>query len=267
MHHIKLKIALNIFKGGEPLIKLKFFNNNNSKIDPALECIARIKQGDHQLRDEFINDYKPFIIKCISKSTGRFVELENSEELSIGLLAFNEAIDCFDESKNRSFFSFAAQVIHRRLINYRIKSKKNASVFPFTYFEDDGKLELKNSDIDFNAADLLGKFEIKEEIESFKKRLEVFGITIYDLVKDSPKHKDAIRSCIQIARVIAANDTLYKKLSDKKTMPMSELSKLVSVSQRTIERNRKFIIAVCLIIKSDLDIVKGYLKNAEKAGK
>ncbi|MFZ5986982.1 MAG: RNA polymerase sigma-I factor [Bacillota bacterium] len=248
------------------MIKFNFFKKDSHIKDPALETIMQIKQGNEQLKNRFIEDYKPFIIKCVSKFTGKFVELENSEEFSIGLLAFNEAIDCFDESKNRSFISFAAQVINRRLINYKVSNKKNNVVYPFTYLENDDKQDIETLDIDFNAADLLGRFEVKEEIDSFKQRLAEFGITIYDLVKCSPKHKDAISSCIKIARVIADNSVLYNKLYEKKTMPMSELSKLVNVSQRTIERNRKFIIAACLIIKSDLDIVKGYLKNAEKAG-
>ncbi len=45
------------------------------------------------------------------------------EELSIALMAFNEAIDGYDTSKG-SFLSFAKLVINRRLIDYLRKKTK-----------------------------------------------------------------------------------------------------------------------------------------------
>ncbi|TYQ14863.1 UNVERIFIED_CONTAM: RNA polymerase sigma factor [Acetivibrio alkalicellulosi] len=248
------------------MINFKFFKKTRNDKDPNHEIIIRIKQGDYKLKNKLIDDYKPFIIKCVYQSTGKYVEVENSEELSIGLLAFNEAIDCFDENRDRKFLSFAAQVIRRRLINYKLRNKKNNLVYTFTC------LENNNINIDENFTDnsdlnLLTKFEVRDEIEDFKRKLSEFGITLYDLVKKSPKHKDAISSCIRIARCIAENEILYSSLMRKKVLPMAELIKRVDVSQRTIERNRKFIIAACIVINSDLDIVKSYLKNAEKDGK
>ena len=46
-----------------------------------------------------------------------------------------------------------------------------------------------------------------------------------------------------------------------KAIPLKELLKLVNVHEKTIERNRKFIIAICLIIKSDLTVIKSYIEN------
>lgn len=61
------------------------------------DVIKKIQDGDKLLRDKFINDYKPFIIKTISRALGKFIEIENNEEFSIGLIAFNESINYFDE--------------------------------------------------------------------------------------------------------------------------------------------------------------------------
>lgn len=249
------------------MIKFNIFKIDKFIKDPTYETILKIKKGDNQLKEKFIKDYTPFILKRVSQTTRKFIEIENSEEFSIGLMAFNEAIDCYDESKNRKFLSFAAQVIERRVINYLRSISKDKNVYPFTYLEFNNNVEnLGEYNLDYKAIDAFTRFEIKEEIDAFKLKLDAFGITLYDLVKKSPKHKDALASCIRIARIVAENDEMYKKLNEKKTMPMLELTKIANVSTRTIERNRKFIIAACLIIKSDLDLVKSYLKNAEKGG-
>ena len=67
------------------------------------DMLKQVKNGDILLREKLIADYQPFIIKTVSQFMGKYIEIENSEEFSIGLITFNEAIDCFDESKNPIF--------------------------------------------------------------------------------------------------------------------------------------------------------------------
>lgn len=60
---------------------------------------------------------------------------KSSDEYSIALQAFNEAIDSFDMSYNVKFINFSSMVINRRVIDYIRKNKKYKSEYPFTYFE------------------------------------------------------------------------------------------------------------------------------------
>jgi len=58
------------------------------------------------------------------------------DEVSVGLMAFNEAMDCFDTTKNISFISFAETVIKRRLIDYfRKESTVSKRTVPMSSFE------------------------------------------------------------------------------------------------------------------------------------
>lgn len=57
-----------------------------------------------------------------------------SDEFSIGLQAFNEALDAYQSDKGASFLYFAKMVINRRVIDY-IRKKKFNQEYPFTYFE------------------------------------------------------------------------------------------------------------------------------------
>ena len=71
-----------------------------------------------------IEEYMPLILKTISETTGRYVSIENDEEFSVGLLAFTEAVERYDEEKG-IFSSFAKLVISSRVKNHIIKEKKN----------------------------------------------------------------------------------------------------------------------------------------------
>jgi len=248
---------------------LNIFNKLQRNSEPLEETIKKIKNGDNQLREKLINDYKPYIVKIVSKTSGKYVDFENSEEFSIGLIAFNEAIDCFEESKNVSFLNFSKTVIKRRVIDYIRKNEKNSKVYPLTYFYDHENNNDKSFEEKYLIVDSSSQFsniETKEEIALFVSKLHDFGIELNDLVKSSPKHMDSKRLSIRIARILAESPELSEKLERKKNIPMVDLLKLIDVNHKTIERNRKFIISIYLILTSKLEVMQGYVQNIEKGG-
>ncbi len=223
------------------------------------ESLIRIQSGDLEHKNEFISQYKPFILKTVSRFIGqKYREAQDSEEFSIGLIAFDEAIHSYDESKNRNFFNFAAQVIKRRIINYWVSNQKqNSMEYPFTYFQKDNSEFLEV--IPDTKENFTQSYETKEEIELLKSRLIEFGITMNDLVLCAPKHRDSKLLAISIAKIISENEDLFQQMMIRKFLPVVGLLKITNVNKRTLERNRKFIIAVCLILRSDLEILKSYI--------
>lgn len=229
-----------------------------------IDILHKIKSGDKLLKDRFISDYRPFILKSVSQIlNNKYIDIENSEEYSVGLVAFNEAIDKYNEDRKCSFKKFSYQVMQRRLIDYRRKNQKSSKVYPFSYFEGDEAYDFEDKFLVDKHTDHVYNFEIREEFVFFVGKMKDFGITMDDLVKNMPKHRDSRRTCAKIAKHIVENDSLYDKFSTKKTIPFKYVSKYVEVSQRTVERNRKYIIALVLILKSDLEIIKNYIKNLE----
>ncbi|OPZ83420.1 MAG: RNA polymerase sigma factor SigI [Firmicutes bacterium ADurb.Bin419] len=67
--------------------------------------------------------------------------------------------------------------------------------------------------------------------------------------------------CMSIAKKIIENKNIYEKLKTKKYINMKELSKLIDVHPKTVERNRAFIICLCVILDSDYDNFKAYLNK------
>jgi RNA polymerase sigma factor len=91
--------------------------------------------------------------------------------------------------------------------------------------------------------------------------LKPYGLSFQELVKVSPSHEDSRQTAIQIAQIIVETDEFYEMLLTKKRLPMKELEELVNVSRKTIERHRKYIVAIVILLKSDLHYIKDYLKG------
>ncbi|MFZ5988787.1 MAG: sigma-70 family RNA polymerase sigma factor [Bacillota bacterium] len=225
---------------------LTVYNSNGQDL---AHIILRIKEGDNQLREKFIKDYIPFIVKVLTSSTQTKIDIKNSDEYSIGLIAFNEAIEKYDANKNKkafNFFTFATQVIKRRVIDYLRFNSKNKMEIPFSYFEE-RDVSIEDKYLKDESWANFDRMEVFQEINHYSKMLKTFDIDINDLHKYTPKHTDSIKMCVDIGRKIAENKDIYNKIVEKKYFPMKDLLKLVSVHPSTIEKNRKFILSVSVI--------------------
>lgn len=242
------------------LINLGSYNLLRHEKDSFLEIIRRIKDGDNLLRNKFIDDFKPFILKCVSQLVGKKNDLTQSDEYSIALIAFNEAIESYDLDKKTKFVSFSKQVIKRRLIDYLRSTKKNNMTLPFSYFNNNEN-SFEEEYLYDAGSDYCSYYDAKEEIKNLELRMHEYKLSIEDLIDSSPKHRDTRILCLNVAKIIVDNELLYKRFVEKKTLPYNELRKHVSLCRRTLEKNRKFIIAMVLVMKSDLDVLKKYISD------
>lgn len=242
---------------------IKFLGMRMPEKRSFIDILHQVQNGDKLLRNQFISDYRPFIIKSVSQIlNNRYIDIENSEEYSIGLIAFNEAIDKYKDDKKCAFKKFSYQVIQRRLIDYRRQQKNNIAI-PFSSFETDETGDFEEKFLKSDTFDHVYHLEIREEFSSLIRKLDDYGISLNDLVKTMPKHKDSRKTCVKIAKYIVEDKNLYDKFKIKKTIPFKNLEKYIDVSQRTVERNRKYIITLALILKSDLEIIKDYIDKFE----
>ncbi|GGH75239.1 RNA polymerase sigma factor [Pullulanibacillus pueri] len=228
------------------------------------ERIQLIQIGDEHLRDKIIKVYQPFIKKVVSKVCNRFID-HSMDEYSIGLFAFNEAINQYKTGQGSKFLTFADMVIRRRIIDYiRKESRRNKAIhLVHTEIEDDTQQE--ESFIEQKAA--IEYFEEQkqiterlEQIEAYEEMLKDYGITFKSLSKHCPKHIDARENAKKIANILVSNQALVSYLKEKKQLPIKELLQYVSCSRKTIERNRKYIIALSLIYLGGFYALQPYVE-------
>lgn len=231
------------------------------------QTIAHIQQGKEHVRNRVIEQYLPFILKVTSRSCKRFVRYGEDDEVSIALLAFNEALDRYDCAQNTSFFSFAEAVIKRRIIDYFRKNKAIQHEVLWSSMSSSDEEKDPSYQLDKltwgKAQDLYFEEEIRvlrrDEIIEFQNRLKDYGISFQDLILSSPKHEDARKTAFQIANVIIENEIFLHKLKKTKLLPLKDLEKVVQVSRKTLERQRKYIIALVVILTEDFYFLHDYI--------
>jgi RNA polymerase sigma factor len=227
------------------------------------ETVIKIQNGDLLLRNDLIEKFKPFIAKAISSVCKRYIN-DSDEEFSIGLIAFNEAINKFSPDKGSSLLSFAETLIKRRVIDYlRSQNRRQDFVMDLTAVPDGDQaqsyLEAEKSMQEYEKwAEAERR---KDEIILFQRQLSEFDISMSDLAENSPKHADARNGAIAIAKILAADNEMNEILFAKKRLPIKQLEEKVTVSRKTIERNRKYIIAVALILNGDFLYLREYIKG------
>ena len=80
--------------------------------------IKKIQDGDQNALQRLIEQYKPFIMRTTSQFCKRMLAWGHDEELSIGLVAFNSALNTYDLKKETPFLSYCRVVIENRLKDY-----------------------------------------------------------------------------------------------------------------------------------------------------
>lgn len=226
------------------------------------ETIIKIQQGDTKLRDDIIHSYKPFIAKTASTVCNRYIT-ESDDEFSIGLIAFNEAIDKYTSEKGKSLIAFAEIIIKRRVIDY-LRSQSNRKEYAIgSVFDDEGKeqsvLDHANS---MHAYEKEKESELRrDEIQRYNMRLREFGLSFNELASVSPKHEDARRGAISIAQMVMSDEELKDMLFTSKRLPIKQLEQKVQVSRKTIERNRKYIISICVMLNEEFPYLAEYIKG------
>lgn len=239
----------------------------NPRVGPAAkqapeERLRLARLGDQSAREELLARYAPFIVRVAARASGRYIRPGSDEEYSIALSAFNEAIDGYSSDRG-GFLTFAETVIKRRLIDYyrRESRRPEAPISDFEETDDEGNVRnpvlVREALLAFDAE--AEREARREEIARFGRELQDFGITLAELARIAPKHEDARRSAAAVSRLLVADAEMREHLLRKRELPLKTLAEIAPVSRKTLERQRKYIIAMSLILLGDYPHLRGYL--------
>ena len=232
------------------------------------DTLISVKNGDPLIRENLISSHKVFIARVSSKACGRYLTWDNDDELSIALLAFNEAIDSFDPDGGTSFHSFVQMVIRRRLVDHFRKEGKHQHL-SLTPMDLEDK-ELSRYDLDTS----LEQYQENENQEFLAQVLEHFvrvlcdyNVTLDDLIRNSPKHRERKQILTRAALALSNSPELMAQLQTHRLLPIKELELLTGIKRKALEKGRKYLIALALILfKPDFYPLKSFMQIPEEPG-
>lgn len=229
---------------------------NRSILNMKNELGSIISNLDFEKDKEKINllieDYQPFILNTISNLKNEYIQVENDEEFSIGLMAFTEAMQRYDQNKG-SFLHYAQLVITSRIKTFWQKEQKN---------EHHSIDELENSTL--NSSNSYQEINLREEVLLFEEELKRFGIDFDDLIDKSPKHIDTRERAVDIAVKTSSKEDLVSHLYEKKRLPIKKISERFLVSVKIIKKSKLFITAIIIVIVNKYSGILTWIKNSKK---
>ena len=223
-------------------------------------------QKDPSLKNAFLSEEQNHILRLTSKILKRGITFSD-DEWSIGLIAVSEAMDSFDPSKG-DFWSYASVVVKSRLTDMFRKQKKNSvevSVSPEAFSgevnEENENLNIQIEVTDKIAVESLGSNDgLKLEIEALNQELSEYNISFEELYEASPKSVKTRESCRTVIGSVFLPPPLIKLIKDTGKLPIKEIIARVPVSSKIIDRHRKYLIAVSVILDGDYPLISEYVK-------
>lgn len=215
-----------------------------------------IKQ-DSEIRDSYLHEAQAFIRHVASQACFRTLEWGQDEELSEALIVFNEAINRYEPDKGVPFLAFARLLIKRRLIDYHRRRRNKPESASLDHEAEGFLIESTLSTLTFQKE--LQNRERAEEIREYSGELGKWGLSFRDLAEVSPKHRDSRTTLLRAARHLAESPILWNQTKQSGKVPMTALSHELGIHPKVLERGRKYILSVAILIANQNDYI--YLRE------
>ncbi len=235
------------------------------KDDYQISDLVLLAQSDRDAADRLIEKYMPFIRSETAKSLGRF-PYGDDDELSIAMFAFYEAIMSYQYGKG-AFLGLAALSIRNRLIDYRRRQARHDGTVSLDMpagQEDDRTLGEQVAD---DRADLRihqDRQDARQEIAHFVSQLTVFGLNLTDIAENCPKQERTMAACMRVLDYARENPALLIQLVQTKKLPLAQLAQASGVEKKTLERHRRYLVAILLAYTNGFEIIRGHLRMLKR---
>lgn len=226
--------------------------------------VYRAKQ-DNAAADEMISDYMPFIKAQTAKFINRAPELSD-DELSIAMFAFYEAIRSYSRIRG-GFLKFAALKIKNSLIDFYRREKRHTIQMSLDE-QSEVKPELLETIEDEH--DGFAETEMREatamEIRELTEQMMDFGVSMTDIAENSPKQQRTLEACQKAVAYARHTDDILQEFLKTKRVPIAKLAEGAGIERKTLERHRKYLVAVLLICTNGYEILRGHIMQVLKGG-
>lgn len=221
-------------------------------------------KNDLQRADDLIREYIPFIRSETSKCISRFCT-EQDDEFSIAMMAFHEAIVGYERGRG-AFLSYASMLIRSRIIDYQRKEARHQG--HISLYAESGEDDRTILD---EVADKSDHFEESADLEATKQEIEElsavmagFGVSFSDVADNAPKQARTLEACASAICYAVENKPLLDELLKTKKLPLAELVRGSGAERKTLERHRKYLLAMLLIQTNGYEIIRGHLRHVLK---
>lgn|GEM_PF-3229797 len=203
-------------------------------------------------RNNFVNSNKEFIKNIIIEMQKNKAKEINEEELSIGIFAFNNACNSYNDTFG-NFYSYSKVIIKNHVLKYFW----DISNTPQLYFGDDKP----ETSIKMNEAEKIAENKVyAKEIEIFKQSLSNYALTYTSIIKNCSYNQNIKNDILNIAFLCSKEVFILNLIAENKCIPIEKISLLTNYKVNFIEKWKNYILALIIIFSNkDLLYLRAYL--------
>jgi RNA polymerase sigma factor len=211
-----------------------------------------------------VSAYMPFIKTSVS---GVFFKKELQEEyVTEAMLAFLQSVRTY-QSESGAFIPYARTVIRNRLLNAAAKegrirkwhipffSKKAASNGESAAGHSPPEIEIARRG--YEAA--VEQENLRLEIAEINAEFSGWDFDVTDLARRRPKQDRSRLTCQAIAQAALARPGLIAEIKETRKLPVKKISALTGCSEKTLEKYRRYIVALILIMSGGYPYIQSFL--------
>lgn len=203
---------------------------------------------NRQSMDKLLRDYLPFVKKQAAQGGPG---LDYDDRLSLAMTAFADAVRRYEPERG-GFLSFAELCIRSRLTDESRRELRRTS-----------KVVQLHEEYEQLADDPLGRElerqSLAEEITALDKALGLCGLSFRELPAACPSQRRTRIQCLQLAACVAADEILRESFGRTGRLPQGELARRFKLSVKTVEKHRKYIAALAVLLIGDYPGIRAFL--------
>lgn len=228
--------------------------------------VDRVMEAKHDslAADDLIRDYLPFIRSEAASVSQAAPGQSLDDEISIAMLAFHEAIEGYDQAKG-SFLGYAARIIRNRLVDYFRREKRHYGQVSLSTPVDGEEGAISLEDVvpdDVRHEEMYDTRQAtKQEIEELIAQLGRLGLSLTAIADNAPKQARTKAQVKQVLLYAKNHPVLIHEAVRTNKLPMTQLVGGTGVEKKTIERHRKYLMAMFVIFSNGYELIRGHLKQ------
>ncbi|MDL2318347.1 sigma-70 family RNA polymerase sigma factor [Eubacteriales bacterium OttesenSCG-928-A19] len=220
------------------------------------ELASRILEAriDPRAMDALLSDYQPFLRREANKTV--VTGLAEDDKLSVAMLVFVQCARQYQPERG-GFMAYAATCIRNRLLDEGRKSRRQI-IHAVSLEGDEASHETTHAAL--SAYDRqMERQALIDEIDALGAELSRHGITLSGLEEICPRQKRSRELCVWLARAVVSDAALSAAFRQSGRLPQAELSKRAGVSPKTIEKHRRYIVTIAVILSGDYSSIRAFL--------
>ena len=118
--------------------------------------------------------------------------------------------------------------------------------------------------MDHHGEELAAREAARGEIEELTRQMEEFGVSLTDVAENCPRQERTLRACRKALYYAKEHPEILEEFLRTKRLPIARLCQGSGTERKTMERHRKYMVALLLIYTNGYEIIRGHLKQVMK---